>query len=313
MNNLNLNDIEILQIDDDFNSKNNKSKKIKLVLILLIIFLTLAIGVGLFLFLKFAKDNVNIADKVKNISIELGTNEEDIKIEGCKLNLNKVNLEKVGKYNYTADCKGKKYSAKLKIVDTISPEVEVKFLNLTKDEILKPEDLVLSYKDLSEVKFEINGNNKIDPGLNLINILAKDEAGNVTNKDTIVYVTNVKATKFVNFSKVISTDYNATLNIVDRIGFNSSNYYINAIRIYDYSFNSKKEYEKTKNESIDTNKIDGIAGKIIYDDENFNIKLFIELTKQDLDMLNGDFPAVIDDITKLYINLNYIMKVEINK
>lgn len=326
MDNINLDNIEVLEIDEVqysidrvpkppvFNKNNeNKTGKVKLFLIMLILALTLLIGLGLFVFLKYAKENVN-QNKLEPKIVELGTKKENIKEKGCKLNLDKVNFEEVGKYTYTAICKNKNYKSTIEVIDTTKPELELKTLNLKPGQTFAVEDFVLKSNDLSDVKItyenEINNDIIEENNIYVVPIVAKDTSGNSTKEDGILLVTNVLASKFLASTKIESTTYNATLKVTDKVGFNSSNYYINAFRIYDYTFNSKEEYLKLKEEAIKNNMINDIAGKITYNDDTLNIKLIKLLTKQELDILNGNFPAVIDDVSRLYTKLGYTIKVE---
>lgn len=322
MNNFNIDEIEVLEFDEEINytlnsvskssfNKNDEKKirKMKMFLIILILILILLIGLGLFFFLNYAKKNVN-AKESKSKVIELGTKKEDIIENGCELNLDKVNFNKTGKYIYSAKCNDKSYTATMKIIDTTQPEVELKTLNLKINETFEAEDFVLSSYDLSniEIDFEnINISNTISSnGIYIIPIIAKDEAGNITKKDGILLVTNVVADKFLSASKIESTVYDATLEITDKIGFNSSNYYINAFRIYDYTFNSKEDYFNSKEELSNTD------GKVVFNDSLLKIKVVRMLTKQELNILNGNFPSTIGDISKLYSNLGYKTKIELN-
>lgn len=325
---INFDDIEVLEIEEfepsidsipkppDFNEPDKKNNnKRKIILIILILILIVFIGGGLYYFLKYAKENVNSSELETKV-VELGTKKEDIKINGCKLNLDKVDFNKIGKYTYTAKCDKKSYTVSIEIVDTTKPELELKILNLKPNQTFMAEDFVLSSNDLSNVKIKFedtNINNTIEEnGVYILPIIAKDESGNTTKNQGILLVTNVVADKFLSASKVESTSYNATLKVTDKIGFNSSNYYISAIRIYDYTFNSKEEYLKIKEESLKNNMINNIDGKITYDDDTLNIKLIKLLTKQELDILNGNFPFVSDEVSRLYSNLGYTNKVEFN-
>lgn len=316
MNNIDYENVEVLEIKAQledipkppiFNEKKEK-KSIKTILIGLILVLIIFIGFGLFYFLKFAKENT--VEQIKEVKvIELGTKKEEVKEKGCKLNLDNVDFEKTGKYDCSAICDKKEYELKIEIVDTTEPEVELKILNLKTNQIFNAEDFVLTYYDLSnvEIKFQnqeysnISGEN----GVYIVPIIAEDQSGNIIKKYGILLVTSVLADKFLSASKIESTTYNATLKVTDKIGFNSSNYYINALRIYDYTFNSKEDYLNAKKElSAD--------GKIIFDDSTINIKIIQELTKQELDKLNGNFPSTYNEISKLYFGLNYTNRVEFN-
>lgn len=314
MNNIDYENVEVLEIKAQledipkppmFNEKKEK-KSIKTILIGLILVLIIFIGLGLFYFLKFAKENTE--EQIKEVKvIELGTKKEEVKEKGCKLNLDNVNFEKTGKYDCSAICDKKEYELKIEIVDTTSPQLVLKTLNIKPNENVSAMDFVIALYDLNEYDVEfhninINEINKSE-GIYIVPIKASDKAGNVTIENGILVISNIVADKFLVASKLQKTDYDATLKVVDKIGFNSSNYYINALRIYEYSFNSKEEYKNIKKDF-------GTNENVKFDDNALKITQVKLLTKEDLDVLNGNFPSTYNEITKLYFNLGYKNKIE---
>lgn len=338
MNNINFDDIEVLEIEDEFcfnvdsvpkppvsikdiyqKNRNNNSGKIKLMMILLILVLTLFIGLGLFFFLRYAKENINNQFKLEEKTVELGTNSKDIKLDNkkCKMNTEKVDFNSVGKYDYSVNCDGKVYKSKINVVDTTAPQISLKTVNIEKNDIFEASDFILTSYDLSDITFEFEKDFDItkvntENGIYPILVNAKDEYGNVTKDYAIVYVTNIKAEKYLVSTKLSDTKYDATLNVMDNTGFNSVNYYVNSFRVYEYIFNSKEEYELLKSESLKTGEIEGIAGKIVCNDDNLNIKLIKITTREELNVLNGSFPATYNDISAMYHKLEYKNRV-INK
>lgn len=314
MNNIDYENVEVLEIKAQledipkppmFNEKKEK-KSIKTILIGLILVLIIFIGFGLFYFLKFAKENTE--EQIKEVKvIELGTKKEEVKEKGCKLNLDNVNFEKTGKYDCSAICDKKEYELKIEIVDTTSPQLVLKTLNIKPNENVSAMDFVIALYDLNEYDVEfhninINEINKSE-GIYIVPIKASDKVGNVTIENGILVISNIVADKFLVASKLQKTDYDATLKVVDKIGFNSSNYYINALRIYEYSFNSKEEYKNIKKDF-------GTNENVKFDDNALKITQVKLLTKEDLDVLNGNFPSTYNEITKLYFNLGYKNKIE---
>ena len=338
MHNLNLNDIEVLVIDDLENinrlnevpkppvsskivepknlKKENGKINIKIILILVLIIL---MGVGLYFFLSYAKKNVDNQIKLEEITIELGQKleESNIDYKDCKVDLSKVNSEKVGKYEYSVECENRKYTSYIHVKDSTAPIVSLKLVNIEKGQSFSAEDFVLGSYDLSKIAFKLANeenieNNNQENGIYLIPISTIDEYENMTSDYGILYVSNVLADKYLSASKISSTTYDATLNITDKIGFNSVNYYIHAIRIYEYTFNSKEEYENIKKNALNSNSVENIAGKVIAEDAKLKITLVKELSREDLNVLNGSFPATYNDISALYSNLGYTNKIESN-
>ena len=84
---------------------NNKKQ---IILLIIILILAISIGIGLFSFLRYAK-NINKKYHLENRTVKLNSSLDDIKKEyskfkDCKLNLDKVDTSKIGKYEYTIKC-----------------------------------------------------------------------------------------------------------------------------------------------------------------------------------------------------------------
>lgn len=317
---IDLSNVELLNIDEP--KKKKKIFEIKTIIIILIMILILLFGIGLFWFLSYAKE-ITKEEKLENKIVELGTDLDKnvnnyVKDEKCKLNLENVDKDKIGKYKYYVNCKKKNYYGYIEVKDTTKPIVTTKVVNITKNNEFEIEQFIMNAYDLTEVKymyddnFDINNYNKYN-GLYLIPIHVIDSSKNKTNVIGILMVSNLTAERYISASKLESTTYNATLTITDKIGINNSNYYVNAIRIYNYIFNGNEEYNKVKQEYQNTNKINNIEGKAVFDDELNNIKIVKILNKQELDLLNGSFPYTYSEISSLYYNLGYGVIIEESK
>lgn len=310
MNSDKFENIEILQIDEL--DKHKKKFNYKAVLLLLILLLIILFGIGLYSFLKFAKENVNnsiIPDK----KIEISSNINDFKLElqkdynNCEYNLDKINNNKLGKYNYNIKCKRKKYKGIVQVVDTIKPEVSLKVVNIKSGDTFAANSFVQEINDATNttVSFDndIDYNNYKNNGLYLINIKVVDEGNNETVDSGILLVSNVTASKFLISSKIGNSNLNASLKIIDIIGFNSSDYYINAIREYEYTFNSKSEYDQFKKNNVTNN-------FVYYNDDDLSVKEVMIIDREELNKLNGKFPSTFEEVKKLYTNLNYKLNLQ---
>lgn len=314
---IDINNVEVLEIPEN---KNNHGS-IKIFVLVLIMILILLFGIGLYAFLKFAKENTKeykLDDKIVELGNNLDKNVNNyINDENCKINLNAVKEDAIGKYKYTIKCKKKNYYGYIIIKDTTKPTVSTKIVNILPNEEFKIEQFILNSYDLTnlvykyDASFDINNYNK-NLGLYLIPIHVLDSSNNQTDVEGILLVSNVTASKYLSAIKYSFTNYNATLKITDKIGINNSNYYVNSLRIYEYTFNGSEEYNKSKEEYKNTNKIDGISGNVSFDDKNNIVTIYKILNKSDLDLLNGSFPFTYTEISILYSKLGYDVKLEYN-
>lgn len=108
--------------------------------------------------------------------------------------------KEIGKYKVVINYNGKNYTTTLKVVDTQSPVVETKELEITKDSEYNAKDFIVSCNDNSEKECLITfkeENAYKDVGIYDITIVAKDESGNATEKQTklIIKENTVKDSK----------------------------------------------------------------------------------------------------------------------
>lgn len=123
--------------------------------------------------------------------------------------------KEIGKYKVVINYNGKNYTTTLKVVDTQSPVVEVKELEITKDSEYNANDFIVSCSDNSEKECLISfkeENTYKDVGAYDITIVAKDESGNATEKQTklIIKENTVKDNK--GNSKEKNTTSKATIS-----------------------------------------------------------------------------------------------------
>lgn len=99
----------------------------------------------------------------------------------------KEKYQEVGKYKVVINFNGKNYTTTLKVVDTEAPVVEVKELEITKDSEYNAKDFIVSCSDNNEKECLISFKEETaykDVGTYDITIVAKDESGNATEKQT---------------------------------------------------------------------------------------------------------------------------------
>ena len=306
-----MNKVEVL----NFEKNNNK----KVFLICLVFVLIIFFGAGLYFFLRFAKEHKKI--DIKNDIVELGTTlNKDIRhymdgnTKNCKINLDGVDTNKIGKYKYSIKCGKITTEAKIEVKDTQAPTMELKIVNIAPSKTYAAKDFVLSSNDLSDFtiafKDEENTKKTSDIGMHLVPIVAKDIYGNESEDQGILIVSEVVSDKYMVASKEIKTNYDASLKVIDKIGINYVNFFNNAIRIYEYKFNDESDYEKAINEYQEKSAIENNSGEMISIEQSKTIKIIKMINREELDGLNGYFPYTYNDIITLYNKLGYAISTE---
>ena len=177
---------------DDFYVEDLSKKEIFFKLFITAVVIACAVLLGLYL---LKKNTLHIKNE---ISIEVGSklpkkahdyvtskiiSDGDYKIEVEGYNLGDV-LDKVGEYKYTVKTKTQIREGKIKVVDTVPPEVEVEDITIGTDEGYHLDDFVVSCKDYSmpctvtakdDKDYEEVGTYKLD-------LLIADNQGNKTEK-----------------------------------------------------------------------------------------------------------------------------------
>ncbi len=129
-------------------------------------------------------DKTLFFEEIKNVK------ENDIKVDYSKVNFNEVGI-----YEVTITIYKKKYTAKLQVVDTESPVLQVKDVSIAIGDTYNAKDFVDSCKDNSgkkcNIEFydssvnqdgeKIDYNSYKDEGTYTVQIIASDESGNKTS------------------------------------------------------------------------------------------------------------------------------------
>lgn len=301
--------------------KEKKKFNFKILWIILILLLIVGIGVGLYYFLVYAKNNTQDTVLLEDKTVELGEDlNEDIRTyaknaNDCSIDLSNVDVSKIGKYEYKVKCSKKEYTANVEVKDTTPPQITLAPKNIKLNDTIDPRDFVLASYDLSDITYSFTEditNYTKAYGVYVVGIEAKDVYNNKTVDHAILIVSNVVATKFLSATKEQTTTYNATLTINDKIGFNNTNYYVNATRIYEYAFKNEDDYKKAKSEYEEKKSINNESGLAIFNEETLSIQLVKALTIQDLNALSGTFPSKFEEINLIYVRLGYTNKVELS-
>ncbi|MCH5167144.1 MAG: transglutaminase domain-containing protein [Erysipelotrichales bacterium] len=168
-----------------------KEKKYKVLNIILFFFVILLINVALVF--------VNLRDKFKSVTIEVGTEKISVKTfivsklynkrSKVLTNLDSIDLNEVGEYDIELIYGNVKSTVKLSVVDTTAPEVEFQDLVVGLDYEYNKDDFVVLVKDYSD--YEITSDIEeldIKLGEYKININVTDVYGNTTSKQCFLNV-----------------------------------------------------------------------------------------------------------------------------
>jgi len=255
--------------------KVNKKTVIKLAIMIGIIILA-SIGALTYLI---------ISPKFKNIQIELGTKE--IKAENFvtnKIYKNKaefvtdiatIDLSQVGEYDITLKYRNKEETVKLKIADTIPPEVN--FRNIVKyiDYEINPEDFIIDKKDESEMIVEIGTVPELTEFKDYeVEVKVKDKYGNETTKKCILTITWIKSEVEIELGGEISAS-DLVFN-VEEYGENVSKEdlaNVNTLVLGEYIVKTEKDgiqYETKVKVQDTTPPVLELKDITIYDDEKVN-------------------------------------------
>lgn len=269
---------EIKEKGKEAKKKEKKINKKLVIRIVAIIAIIIAIIVGILTYLI-------ISPKFKNIQIELGTKE--IKAENFVTSkiyknkaefvtdINQIDLSQVGEYDITLKYRGKEETVKLKIADTIAPEVN--FKNITKyiDYQINPEDFIIDKKDESEMIVEVGTVPEITEFKDYeVEIKVKDKYGNETAKTCILTITWLKSEVDIELGGEISAG-DLVFN-VDEYGENVSKEdlaNVNTLVIGEYIVRTEKDgvqYETKVKVQDTTPPVLELKDITIYDDEKVN-------------------------------------------
>lgn len=158
-------------------------------------------------FLNKSKENKDAIIKLRDsVSVEVNTNLPDktlffselekVDEDDIKVSFDDADITKVGSYDVTVKIYKKKYKVTLQVVDTISPELTLKNLEIGENQTYSVNDFVENCSDNSKVACSLNyfTDNDIDyanyttPGVYKIQIVASDSANNTTVQETTLTI-----------------------------------------------------------------------------------------------------------------------------
>lgn len=295
--------------EDEGKKKKNKKGNSKALVLLLVIILIALVGFGVYYFLNMAKSkaNSNIVS-AKEVKIELGdalptdlgfyANISGYQKSDCTLNIDNVDINKVGTSKYTITC-GKQTEEGLVIIDdTKPPKVVTNDLVVLINSTLKAEDFIDSCNDASGCSYAFitdvtSLTNKV--GDYDLEILVSDEYNNQTTVTAHVSISKTAPASYLTCTKPSSylEDIQANYGITYKIGLDNNNAFMNANKTAEFVFDSLENYNNNISSYNEAIGINGVTGTPNFNEENKTISIKASnMTLEDLNKdLNGNTPS----------------------
>lgn len=294
-------------------------------LLFIIIAFVLVIAVGIFIYIYLHQGNKKGPKLVlKTVSIEAGesvsTKIEDYiensntNTSGCLLNTESVLNNKIGNYKYKIICGSETYIGDLKVVDSVPPIVETKYVTKKVNEEVKIEDFISKCDDASTCHYAYVDENKVNEAIKTtgtyeIAISITDDYDNKVEVTSylIVLVEDITHNLICSTKDIQANDNKYSYIITDTLGLYSDKGFVFgnvASRDYTLKFTEQTNYNEIKSLILEdgTLEVDNIKGKAIFNDNDMTIKVSKLLVLEDLNKEFSSFPSSYGDIRKLYQN-----------
>lgn len=277
-------------------SEKPKKKGMNKTLFVVIIILALcAVGGGVYVFLKKAEDS-KPAVITKILKVERGANlSTDIKdyaifknIDSSTCNFDTTEITDTNtlgaEYKFRITCGTSTYIGKAIIVDTTAPDVTLREVNVAVNEEINAADFIAECKDASECSYSFKDEEKVKEYLKEVSsyhvpIIVKDEAG---NEKEVTGTLNVSEN--VSKPSLVCTKTEDDYSLTDKFGLTGSDFNKSTTRSYAFTFKSKEEYEKVRDENKDKEEVTylEITGKPVFDDDKMTLTLTKKVNYDDL-------------------------------
>lgn len=304
----------------DFNQNGGKKPKkgmSKTTLIIILILVIAIIGGGVYYVLtmtKKPKGNITVNDLKWDLGKELSTNISDYAtITGfdstvCSLDVSKVDINKMGAYDFSVTCGTTSKSGKIILQDSTAPVVVTKKVSVVPGTTVQIEDFIVSCTDNSNCSYEFEDKDialdslTSQEGTHQLNIVVSDDYNNQTTVEVVLEVTNNAPVKFMFCTPTSNLDneLNATVETTYNYGINGDNHLVQTQKVTTYTFEVREDYEKGK-ERITNEYPDAV---ISTDDSEFVITITSDLEENDLstEFNVNPFPTDYDDLKEFNLN-----------
>lgn len=305
--------------------KQKKEKKplSKTTILLMAVLLILVIGCGVYFVLNGSKASVSkVSITANDMFLDLGkplsTQVSDYgtvqgyDIKNCTLDTSKVDLTKMGSYEYKITCGSTEKTGTIVLQDNVAPEVTLREVNVIPGATVSLEDFIVTCDDFTACSYELADSSQTleslteTEGTYQIEILVSDEYEN-QKKVTATLVVSLNApVKFMYCTptSLPNNTLNADLSVSYNYGISSEGQLVRTQKISTYTFEDEVEYTTLKTGYSPSTGINGMIGEAEFDDANLIIKLTQVMTVEELatEFNVNPFPTLYDELKEFHIN-----------
>jgi hypothetical protein len=282
----------------------NKKKKLKFTkttIIIIVVLVIAIIGCAIYLILNNAtstqtKGNISTKDLFLELGKPLSTEISDyavitgFNVSTCTVDTSNVNTKRMGSYEYTVSCGSTTQKGSIVLRDQTAPVVVVKELMVAPGTLVSLEDFIVSCDDYTKCSYELeDANQSLETlvqtvGDYKLNLIVSDDYDNKETVELSLVVSDSAPVRYM-YCTPTSTqddDLKATLELSYNYGINMDDVLVKTEKTYVYTFDEEEDYLKVKDSYSETTGINGILGQTLFDDENFTITIFVNMTDTDL-------------------------------
>lgn len=320
MNNNIMGSVPTPPIMNDFNNNPKPEKKglSKPLILILVVVLIAIVGIGVYVVLNQTnlskpKGNIIINDPITMpLGKELSTNVSDYAtISGfdstvCSLDLSKVDIKKMGSYDFTVSCGTTSRSGKIVLQDKEAPVVTAKEVTVAPGTNVTLEDFIVSCVDDSNCSYELSDSSKSlkemasSVGVYDFDLIVSDDYNNSTVVQLTLNVTNNAPVKYMYCTQTATDADNmkASLETSYRYGINDEDALSQTQKIFNYIFETTADYNDAKEE------FGTYSGDVTFNDEDLTISVTTDMTVDELsqEFNVSPFPTNYDDLKEFNLN-----------
>lgn len=300
------------------NNNNKKGSKIsKTTIIIIVVLLIAVIGAAVYFVLNktktTSKGTITLNDLQLELGEELSTNISDYgTISGfdsssCTLDTSKVDIHKMGAYDYTVTCGTTSKSAKIMLQDKVAPDVVVKELSVFPGTNVKLEDFIVSCKDASNCSYALEDTTQDltqlvqNEGTYSLNLIVSDDYDNQTTVAVTLKVTNSAPVKFMYCTPASTNDttLNAVIETSYNYGIDNDDVLASIQKVQTYTFENQEDYLAAK-----PNYENSATEVVTFDDDEFIITITSDLTTNELatEFNVNPFPTDYSELRQFNLN-----------
>lgn len=296
--------------------KPKKKGGSKLLFTIIIILAIVAVGVGIYIFLNVTNKKVTLKYVQLEVGSEVSTKITDYAIfknilsSTCSLDTSNITDTSVygAEYTYKITCNSKVYTGKVKIVDTVKPEVTLKeSVTVQINGDLNAEDFIVSCMDSTKCSYSFKDPVKVKEYLKTaesykVPIIVKDEAGNEIEVTGTLIVGGNIADLYL-----ICTKEMDGYTQVEQLGINDDTFNESDTRKYIFTLEDDAyQTFKTENNGKSVVTYQDITGEVKYNDTDKSIIITKLVTYQELNTeFNTTLPTTLSELRSFFVEQGY--------